>query len=313
MVYGFVKQSGGEIHIDSAPGQGTCMAIYLPRAFHAEASAVAPAPARVQGGDETILVVEDDTAVRASTVDMLTSLGYCALKAENAQQALAILQSGIDVDLLFSDIFLPGPFGGAELGARAKAISPGIALLFTSGQSLPPSGQGALPDGTVLLGKPYGREQLAASVRRQLGQRGAPVPDGIAAAAASLQTLALEPLRILVVDDSADAQELVCEMLMALGHTAHGVASGEAALALLAGERFDVLFCDAHLPGMAARDLAAQATRIAPRIRLLLASGEGEILAGGKEFAAMLIPKPYDLLQLQAALDDAALAPSRIA
>jgi signal transduction histidine kinase/DNA-binding response OmpR family regulator len=306
MVYGFVKQSGGDIAIDSVPGRGTSIHIYLPRAFHAEATAALPAVGRVQGGSETVLVVEDDAAVRASTMDMLTSLGYRALKAENGQQALAILHSGIEVDLLFVDLVLPGLLSGVELAAKAVEYAPGLALLCTSGQAQQAAEGGANPLDAMVLPKPYGREQLAAAVRRQLASVGKSAKADIA-----LPDIALEPLRILVVDDSPEAQELACEMLMAIGHTVHGVASARAALRMLASTRFDVLFCDAHLPGASLHEWLAQAKQLAPGLRAILTSGEGELPVSDRDVAAVLITKPYDLLQLQAALDDTIPAPFR--
>jgi CheY-like chemotaxis protein len=111
------------------------------------------------------------------------------------------------------------------------------------------------------------------------------------------------PLRLLVVEDNADARYLVCETLRALGHDVQAAASGEEALPLLAAQPFDVLFTDVSLPGMSGVDLARQALRQTPGLELLFASGYGEELTRHLEFPAQSLQKPYDIEQLQAALE----------
>ncbi len=111
------------------------------------------------------------------------------------------------------------------------------------------------------------------------------------------------PLRLLVVEDNGDARYLVCETLRALGHEVESVASGEEALPLLAAQPFDVLFTDVSLPGMSGVDLARQALRGAPGLELLFASGYGDELTRHLEFPAQSLQKPYDIEQLQAALE----------
>ncbi|MFL6673402.1 MAG: response regulator [Massilia sp.] len=294
MVYGFVKQSGGEIRIDSTPGIGTTITIDLPRTVDAAAALPASCARSIPGGDETILVVEDDPAVRAAAIDIVAGLGYRALKADNGQQALAILQSGMPVDLLFTDVSMPGAVDSAELVAQACAIAPGIAILLTSGRSLDGSFAGSrMPAGIEILPKPYGREQLALTIRQQLGARRQ-------AQAAPAAQPAPGALRLLVVEDDRDARELACEMLAALGHSAHGVSSAEEALELLAAASFDVLFTDLNLPAMSGDELAVRASATAPGLDIILASGDRPVAAG----QARLLPKPYDLMQLQLTLVD---------
>jgi len=111
------------------------------------------------------------------------------------------------------------------------------------------------------------------------------------------------PLRLLVVEDNADARYLVCETLRALGHEVQAVASGEEALPQLLAQPFDVLFTDVSLPGMSGVDLARQALRRTPALELLFASGYGDELTRHLEFPAQSLQKPYDIEQLQAALD----------
>ncbi len=172
MAYGFVKQSGGHIRIYSEVGHGTTIRIYLPRSFEKEEAVRVAAAGKIEGGRETILVVEDDLAVQAAAVDILTGLGYRVLKADNAEMALGILDSGVAVDLLFTDVVMPGVVRSPELARRARMLLPDIQVLFTSGytQNAIVHG-GRLDPGVHLLSKPYGREQLARKIRELLANR----------------------------------------------------------------------------------------------------------------------------------------------
>ncbi|MDL2355851.1 MAG: CHASE domain-containing protein [Pseudomonadota bacterium] len=165
MAYGFVKQSGGHIHIESVAGHGTTVVIHLPRT-DAPDEEVAPAAPVAVGGTETILVVEDDAEVKATAVGILRQLGYHVLDAHDGASALLVLGSGVPIDVLFTDVVMPGPVSSTELAARARQLQPSIAVLFTSGytQNALITG-GRLDEGVQLLGKPYHREQLARKVR----------------------------------------------------------------------------------------------------------------------------------------------------
>lgn len=178
MVYGFVKQSGGHVHVYSTPGQGTTVKLYLPRSLDEEAVA-APALPQAQGGSETILVAEDNEGVRATVVELLQQLGYRVLQASDAASALAVLEGGAHVDLLFTDVVMPGPLRSPELARRARALLPRIAVLFTSGyvQDAIVHG-GRLDPGLDLLGKPYTQDTLARKLRHVLAyqQRAADAP-----------------------------------------------------------------------------------------------------------------------------------------
>jgi CheY-like chemotaxis protein len=123
-------------------------------------------------------------------------------------------------------------------------------------------------------------------------------------AAGASSTGANRPLRILVVEDNPDAQYLVCETLRALGHAVQAAASGEAALPELASQHFDVLFTDVSLPGMSGVDLARAARSGQPALELLFASGYGNELTRHLEFPSRSLQKPYDIEQLQQALDE---------
>lgn len=169
MAYGFVKQSSGHIKIYSELGHGTTVRLYLPRSHQAEVSVSDARAVPAVGGNETILVVEDDQAVQATVVDMLADMGYRVLKAPDAQSALTILQSGMHVDLLFTDVVMPGTLRSPELARQARLLLPDIKILFTSGYTQNAIVHGGRLDPHVeLLSKPYRREDLARKIRHIL-------------------------------------------------------------------------------------------------------------------------------------------------
>jgi CheY-like chemotaxis protein len=170
MVYGFVKQSSGHIQIYSEPGQGTTVKIYLPRSRQPEAVApTTPAAETDADGSRTILVVEDEDAVREATVALLDELGYRHLEAADAQSALAIVEGGAHVDLVFTDVVMPGPLRTREFARRLKALKPGLPVLFTSGYTDNAIiHQGRLEEGVQLLSKPYAKADLARRIAQLL-------------------------------------------------------------------------------------------------------------------------------------------------
>lgn len=169
MVFGFVKQSGGHVSIDSTPGQGTTVRLTFPRCHGAaEEQARMPQHDAVRGR-ETILVVEDDADVRLTVVDMLAQLGYKVITASSGEAALRVLDSETPIDLLFTDVIMPGRVKGGELGRRAALRKPPLPVLFTSGYTRDEIFHaGRLDPGVMLLGKPYRRDELAARIRSAL-------------------------------------------------------------------------------------------------------------------------------------------------
>jgi CheY-like chemotaxis protein len=173
-VYGFAKQSGGHIKIYSEPGQGTSMRLYLPR-FDAPAASDEAAPdvdASVPGGSrhETILVVEDDEDVRQHTVELLRELGYDVIEAADGPGALDLIDRGPDIQLLFTDVALPGGMNGRELADAARGRSPAIKVLFTTGYARNAIlRHGALDPDVALIVKPFTYANLATRIRDVLG------------------------------------------------------------------------------------------------------------------------------------------------
>jgi signal transduction histidine kinase len=169
MVYGFVKQSNGHIKIDSEEGRGTTVRIYLPQAAGAAESAEFARPSSVEGGRETILVVEDDHLVRTFVVGQIQSLGYATLAAVNAAEALVVIDSPTEIDLLFTDMIMPGSMNGRQLADKALQRRSSLKILFTSGYSNEAIiHHGQLAAGVLLLAKPYRKSDLARMIRAAL-------------------------------------------------------------------------------------------------------------------------------------------------
>jgi signal transduction histidine kinase len=169
MVYGFVKQSNGHIKISSEEGHGTTVRIYLPQASGAALQDELARTPSIEGGHETILVVEDDHLVRAFVVSQIKSLGYLTLMAVNAAEALIVIDGPEQIDLLFTDMIMPGSMNGRELANEALRRRASLKILFTSGYSNEVIiHHGHLDAGVLLLAKPYRKSDLAGMIRAAL-------------------------------------------------------------------------------------------------------------------------------------------------
>jgi signal transduction histidine kinase/CheY-like chemotaxis protein len=169
MVYGFVKQSNGHIKIYSEEGHGTTVRIYLPPVTGLAPSVEAASVASIEGGDETILVVEDDNLVRTFVLAQIRSLGYLTLEAVNAAEALVVIDSPQKIDLLFTDMIMPGSMNGRQLADAALQRRGSLKVLFTSGYSNEAIiHHGHLDAGVLLLAKPYRKSDLAHMIRAAL-------------------------------------------------------------------------------------------------------------------------------------------------
>jgi CheY-like chemotaxis protein len=168
-VYGYVRQSGGHVKIYSEPDVGTTVKIYLPRHRGEEVAATATAEAtRAAGGQEIILVVEDDDRVRAISAETLRELGYSVIEASGARDAIRIIEGGAQPDLLFTDVVMP-EMSGRELAKLLQQSRPNMKILFTTGYTRNAIvHNGVLDPGTHLLSKPFNIEDLAAKVRSLL-------------------------------------------------------------------------------------------------------------------------------------------------
>ncbi|MCJ8056859.1 response regulator [Shinella curvata] len=312
MVYGFLKQSGGHLKIYSEVGHGTTMKLYMPRTMQAEDSLTDVNATPAKGGTETVLVVEDDDGVRETSVALLTDLGYRVLKSHDAQSAFAIVNSGIQIDLLFTDVVMPGPMRSTELARKAKALFPGMAVLYTSGyteNSIVHGGR--LDPGVELLSKPYTREALARKVRHVLGnarqhqiarerlENHEPGP------ARNEQSLFGAALSVLVVEDEPLILMSTVDIVEELGYSVFEAGSAESALSILGAEKVDVLLTDVGLPGMSGIDLARRVRESWPETRIVFASGDNNAKSASGIAYALQLPKPFTLDQLKAVLAEA--------
>ncbi|MFJ5282626.1 PAS domain S-box protein [Pseudomonas sp. NPDC088429] len=173
MIYGFAQQSGGHVSLDSVPGQGTCVRLYLPRLKTPELQAAEVEPVSVTpptASGETVMVVEDDPAVRMLVLDLLKELGYRGYEAQDATSALPLLESGSRIDLLVTDVGLPG-MNGRQLAEIARQHRPGLKVLFMTGYAQKAAErQGFLEDGMDMVAKPFALELLASKIRTMLSQ-----------------------------------------------------------------------------------------------------------------------------------------------
>ncbi len=308
MVYGFVKQSGGHVEARSQLGVGTTMELYLPRTERVEDIVVLSDGGPVVGGSETILVAEDDEGVRATVVDLLLELGYRVLKAKDAASALTVIESGVPIDLLFTDVVMPGTLKSLELARIARQRLPGIVVLFTSGytQNVITYGD-RLEEGVELLPKPYTRESLARRLRHVLARR-ALHGDAASLSTPPLDVLAMSAgkgsaLRVLLVEHNERIRSSTTELLQDLGHTVAGAGSAEEAMAMLRATPVDVLVTDLGLPGVSGDVFAAQARGIQAELRIVFATGSAlapHVVGDG--ITPVLLLKPYDRAGLAAAL-----------
>ncbi|WEZ84310.1 PAS domain S-box protein [Rhizobium sp. 32-5/1] len=319
MVYGFVKQSGGHINIYSEPGQGTTIKLYLPRSTQSEDRLVDIESGPITGGSETILIAEDDEAVRETVVALLSDLGYRVLKAKDAQSALTVIESGMAIDLLFTDVVMPGPMKSPELARQARERLPGISVLFTSGyteNSIVHSGR--LDEGVELLSKPYTREALARKIRYLLSkadaagnddgavvdQAEAPVQaeEPTAQSAAADAPADAGPKTILVCEDDWLIRASTVELLEDLGHTVIEAADAKSALAVLSERNIDILVTDVGLPDMSGIMLAERAWAIVPSLPVIYATGHSNHEGIQPGAGVQLVVKPYSGDTLAAAI-----------
>ena len=305
-VYGFVRQSGGIVRIESQPGVGTTVRIYLPRAEtlspmcdHRRMRPESPETAKA----ETLLVVEDDPEVLEIVLAMLRGLGYSVLIARDGPGALDMLRGPEHIDLLFSDVVMPGGINGAELARRARALRPDLPVLLTSAYTARAlSEEHGIVDEFPLLPKPYRVTELARALRGALALRAARPKSKVP--------------RVLVVEDDMLVRLSAVTLLGECGFEVVGdAANSEAALAMLAelqtNRGVDVLFTDIGLPGMDGRALAAEARRRHPNLQVVLATGYDREANGGNDHDVILLGKPYYRAELARVREQVAAGPSR--
>ena len=304
MVYGLVKQSGGHIKIYSEMGEGTTIRLYLPRTKQEVTNKVDAYATPARGGNETILVVEDDDDVRSTVVELLSELGYRVLRARDATSGLAIVESGVPIDLLFTDVVMPGPMQSREMAQRAQERHPGMAVLFTSGYTENSIVHGGRLDEKVeLLSKPYARDELAHRIRSCLDSACAErfsTPAGGGSSEPHRATL-----KILLVEDELLIRMVAAEMLADLGHMVFEAGSASEALEILEVEPVELLLTDIGLPGISGTSLISQVQKRWPSIKIVVASGfAGPESDQQSDFGVGVacITKPYTSADLECVL-----------
>jgi PAS domain S-box-containing protein len=295
MVYGFVRQSGGLAKIYSEVGEGTTVRLYFPRDvgqrredMH-DAAPESPLPM----GRETILLVEDDDMVRLFTKATLEGLGYTVIEAAAAKPAREHLESSTTIDLLLTDVMMPGGLSGDQLAEEARRLRPNLAVLFTSGY--PGAAIVARPEGfqgEAFIGKPYTRREMAEKVRAALDRR---VP---------------ARQRILVIDDEELLRRTVQRTLADAGYDVVDAADGDAGLEQLKHGAFDIAVVDIFMPGKEGIETIMQLRRSRPVMKIIAISGGGapgewNLLGVARRLGAdRALAKPFTPDQLLAVVNE---------
>jgi PAS domain S-box-containing protein len=310
MVFGFVKQSGGHVTIYSEEGEGTTVRIYLPRTREAEMPNRPEGNTMIElGNNEVVLVVEDDADVRATAVEMLTNLGYRVIEAGNADSALAILQCGIAIDLLFTDVVMPGKLRSPELARLAKELLPDIAILFTSGHTQNAIvHDGRLDDDVELISKPYSSERLSLKVKRVLDSRGktapaqGPVVPSANVSLADTTSAVAGPGRVLLVEDEPLIRMATADAMEAWGWTVTEAGTLKEATELLASQQFEAIVSDLGLPDGEVTQFLLEIRATRPAMKVILATGSHAPEELQPQDIAVLT-KPFSDHELKAALE----------
>ena len=294
-VYGFVKQSGGNVKIYSEIGQGTTVKIYLPR-LHSDIEALAApetsASVPKSSSGQTILVVEDEEDVRAYTTSILRELGYQVLEASMAPAALRMLRGHPDVKLLFTDVGLPGGMNGRQLADAARKLRPDLKILFTTGYARNAIvHDGRLDPGVVLISKPFTYALLASKISDLLDAQS-------------------DNIRVLLVEDEPLVEMLAVDYLEELGYRVDSASSATEAMnkVKLNNGQIDLAIVDLGLPDRKGDVLINELRVLYPHLPIVIASGYGE--AGLRErFSAFeriwFLGKPYGRDDLERAVSGA--------
>jgi signal transduction histidine kinase/two-component SAPR family response regulator len=290
-VYGFVKQSGGHVKIYSELGSGTTVKIYLPRLYAEESASAAETVPKVARGSakETILAVEDDSDVRAQTTAALRELGYQVLEAGNGKTALEILAAHPDIDLLFTDVGLPGGMNGRQLAEAALGMRRKLKVLFTTGYARNAIvHDGRLDPGVQLLTKPFTFAGLSQKLRDMLDARS-------------------KATRILIVEDEELIQIVIAGHLEDMGievELAGSAAEAKNKLLLLNGS-VDAAIIDMGLPDVRGDALIGELRAIYPMLPIVISSGHDKTAMQDKFTGVRnieILTKPYTQTQLRDAL-----------
>ena len=233
------------------------------------------------------------------------------LQARDADRALAVIESGVRIDLLFTDVVMPGKVTSREMADRARQLIPQLPVLFTSGYTRNSIVHGGrLDPGVQLLSKPYTQEQLALKIREVLGKPGAPAPIATAAptetATPTVQppqpVAAIAGLRVLVCEDQVLIRMDMVDGLEEYGCAVQGVGSGTEALAALQNVPFDLLIVDVGLPDMSGVEVARQAVAMFGNLLIIFATGERSVTGAEDLPKHAVLGKPFSDRELKEAI-----------
>jgi PAS domain S-box-containing protein len=290
-VYGFARQSEGTALLTSAPDHGSTVALYLPRSTLAAAAVPieAPAPAK---GHETILLVEDQDDVRTFAAEALRDYGFQVEEAGDGASALHMLRWHTGIDLLLTDVGLPGGLNGRQLAEQARELHGGLRILFMTGYAREALIQdGSLQSGVGLLRKPFAQAELVSRVRALL--------DAAVEATNGKSTA-------LIVEDEPLLREMLSSVLKGLGFMVVEAGSATEAAEVVDGADFDVAIIDQSLGDGLGEDIARRARQRCPRLPIMLATGyaKNSLQVDDLEQAGafVFLPKPYTLSSLSRAL-----------
>ena len=304
MVYGFLKQSGGHAKIYSEAGHGTTIRLYLPRSLQGEPLPFIGAETATAGQGEMILVVEDDDEVRSAVISMLHDLGYRTAEAANGEAALDILRQENSIDLMFTDVVMPGELQGRQVAQEALLIRPDLRIVFTSGyteNSIIHNGR--LDDGVQLLSKPYRKEDLARKFREVLQNitPEAPPEEQPVAAMEKVEIPAGNRAKVVFAEDDALVRIATIDMLEDMGFEIFPAGDFNAAVSLIQSEKPGILLVDVSLGKADGRKLAEEARLLMPDLNIVFATGRdpGDLLKRVPK--ARVLNKPYGMPELRKA------------
>ena len=281
-VHGIVCQHGGWLELTSELGQGTCFRIYLPRVTDEINAAPAKAPAQWPKGRETILVVEDRAALRELVRETLESCGYTVMEAGNGQEGLEICERHSKIDLVLTDLVMPG-LGGREFTQLLRARRPQMRVLYMSGYD-----SHAVGGDEALIQKPFSPESLSRKIREVLSSR-RPSPS------------------ILIADDDDQIRSLLRSILEDEGYRVFTAEHGKKAIAILKETPIDLMLTDLVMPEQEGMETIVQARRDYPGLKIVAVSGAfaGSILDAASHFgASAILEKPLQVDEVLKVVQD---------
>lgn len=300
MVYGFAKQSGGHVTIESEVGVGTTIKIFLPRTLENEKVMPVLATESMSGGAEKILLVEDDDEVRETAFTMLEDLGYVVLQAPDAATALSHLQSDAEIDLLFTDVVMPGKITGHDLAKSARDLRPDLPVLFTSGyvqDSIVHDGR--LDEGVQLLGKPYTQREMAHKIREVLAIEGALIEmrrkdeETKSQPAISDDKPEANGVQLLVCEDDALIRMDISHGLRDAGYEVLEASTAQKAMKILNTQTIALLITDVGLPDLSGEELAKNAREMHPHLPVIFATGGMDVPSAAELGNCQVVGKPF--------------------